>query len=105
MEPQLIPAGFEEMVPEPLPALVAVKVLFDSNLAVAVRSPLMIRLHVPVPEQLPDQPVKLEPAAAVAVRVTGTAANGAEQVEPQLIPAGLEVTVPAPEPALVTVSV
>jgi hypothetical protein len=59
-----------------------------------------------VPEQAPLQPVKVEPDAAVAVNVTVVPAlNVAEQVVPQLIPAGELVTEPEPEPVLVTVSV
>src|SRR6266542_4490124 len=62
-------------------------------------------MQVPAPVQSPDQPVKVEPTEAAAVNVTGTAAKGAEQVEPQSMPAGLEVTVPEPVPVLATVSV
>jgi hypothetical protein len=51
----------------------------------------------------PDQPVNDEPPAADAVSVTAVPAlNVAVQVEPQLMPAGLEVTVPVPEPLRVT---
>src|SRR2546427_8994720 len=51
------------------------------------------------------QPVKVEPAAGLAVRVTAVPlAKLAEQVATQLIPAGLLVTVPDPVPASVTVS-
>lgn len=58
------------------------------------------------PVQSPLQLVKLEPAAGVAVRVTDeAAANEPTHVPPQLTPAGLEVTVPEPAPALVTVIV
>jgi hypothetical protein len=61
-------------------------------------------VQVPVPEQPPPlQLVKLEPAAAVAVRVTDVP-KLAEQVVPQLMPLGLLVTVPLPVPAGVTVS-
>jgi hypothetical protein len=62
---------------------------------------------VPIPEQpLPLQPAKVSPVAALPVRVTELPfAKSAEQVAPQLIPAGLEVTVPVPFPAFVTVSV
>ena len=56
--------------------------------------------HVPLP---PDQPEKTEPAFAVAVSVTVVPLlYGSEQSAPQLIPAGLLVTVPDPVPSLVT---
>src|SRR5262245_29350240 len=98
-----MPAGLEETVP--VPTFVSVSAFGVSNLAVTVLSALGVTVHGPVPEQAPDQPAKLEPAAGVAVSVTGTAAKGAEQVEPQLIAFGLEVTVPEPLPVLVTVRV
>lgn len=104
MEPQLTPAGVDVTVPKPNPAFLTVSVLSLSNTAVAERSVLMVRLQVPVPEQSPNQPVKEEPAAGLAVSVTGAAAKGDEHVDPQLIPAGLVVTVPDPDPAFVTVS-
>jgi hypothetical protein len=51
-----------------------------------------------VPPHAPLQPLKLEPLAGLAVRVTFVfAAKLAEQVLPQLIPAGLLVTVPEPD--------
>src|SRR2546425_3596454 len=64
-------------------------------------------MQVPVPEQPPPlQPVKVELASGVAVRVTAVPlANGAEHVAPQAMPAGLLATVPAPAPALVSVRV
>src|SRR5207249_5639438 len=60
-----------------------------------------------VPEQPPPvQPVKVEPAAGVAVNVTAVPlVKLAEQVTPQLIPTGALVTVPLPVPALLTVRV
>jgi len=63
--------------------------------------------HVPVPVQPPPlQPVKVEPAAGVAVSVTAVPlANVAEQVVPQAIPAGALVTVPVPAPLGLTVNV
>jgi hypothetical protein len=50
--------------------------------------------------------VKAEPALGVAVSVTTVPlTKSAAHVAPQLIPAGLLVTVPAPVPARLTVSV
>ena len=69
---------------------------------------LMMTVQVPVPLQAPDQPMKVAPAPGVAVSVTTVPeSNAAEQVAPQLIPAGAESTeeVAAPAPVLVTVSV
>ena len=63
--------------------------------------------HVPVPVQPPPlQPVKVDPAAGVAVSVTAVPlANVAAQVAPHETPAGALVMVPDPAPALVNVSV
>ena len=59
---------------------------------------------VAVPEQPPDHPVKRLPTAAAAVSVTAVPeANGALHVDPQLIPAGVDVMVPEPVPARDTV--
>ena len=68
---------------------------------------LSATVQVPVPEQPPPlQPLKVEPAAGVAVKVTPVPlANAAEQVVPHEIPAGLLVTVPVPAPPGLTVSV
>jgi hypothetical protein len=60
---------------------------------------------VPVPEQPPLQPEKVEPAAGVAVSVTAVPeVKEVEQVAPQEIPAGELMTVPLPVPDLATVS-
>ena len=57
-------------------------------------------LQVPVPEQAPLQPLKIEPDAGVAARLTLVPeANVAEHVAPQLMPAGALVTDPLPVPA------
>jgi hypothetical protein len=73
------------------------------NVATTERAWLIVSVQVPVPEQSPDQPEKLEPLAGVAVSVTlVVSAKACEQVEPQSIPAGLDVTVPVQTPALPT---
>src|SRR5207249_4073633 len=79
----------------------------SSKRAVTVVLAVSVTLQVPVPKQPPPlQPVKIEPLAGVAVSVTKVPlSNEAEQVAPQLIPAGFEVTVPLPVPALLTARV
>src|SRR5262245_21677658 len=104
-EPQRRPAGVELTVPVPLPARFSVSALSLSKVAVTARSALGVTVQAAAPEQAPDQPVNDEPGAAVAVSVTGTAANGAEQVGPQSIPPVPDFTVPAPLPFLATVNV
>ncbi|MEK7702635.1 MAG: hypothetical protein AAB317_01555, partial [Nitrospirota bacterium] len=67
----------------------------------------IVTVQVPVPGQpVSDQRAKTDPAAGVAANVTDVLdTNAVEQSVPQLIPVGLEVTVPDPDPALVTVRV
>jgi len=66
-------------------------------------------VNVQVAEELvhpPLNPLELDPEAGAAVKVTLVPeAKEAEQTVPQLIPAGLEVTVPVPVPDFVTVAV
>src|SRR2546425_9172132 len=73
--------------------------------AVSVVAALRVTVQVPVPLHPPPlQPVKVEPAASAAVSVTAVPlVKLAEQVAPQVIPAGALVTVPLPVPAGVTV--
>src|SRR3989344_4466354 len=73
------------------------------NVAVTETASFKITAHVPVPEHPPpDQPANIEPGLAVAVRTTdGPELNEAEQVKPQLIPAGLLETTPLPVPLFV----
>src|SRR5574341_265114 len=68
---------------------------------------VMATVQVPVPlHPSPLQPEKVELLAGAAERVTLVpAVNAALQMEPQLIPAGLVVTVPSPRPPIPTVSV
>src|SRR5204863_8798328 len=74
--------------------------------AVTERFAVIVSMQAPMPEQSSDQPVNFESEAGASVRVTAVPLlNCAEQVAPQLIPAGELVTVPEPEPLLVTVRV
>ena len=62
-------------VPEPLPARDTVNVRVDgalaAKLAVTARFELILSVQLPVPPQTPpDQPLKLEPGAADAVKGT-----------------------------------
>jgi hypothetical protein len=77
------------------------------NVAVMFGAAVTVKVHVVlVPlQRLPalDQPPNALPAAGVAVNVTLVpGANCAVQVPAQLIPAGLDVTVPVPAPARTT---
>jgi hypothetical protein len=67
----------------------------------------MVTTQLSVPEQpAPDQPLNLEPAAALAVSVTTVPSSySALQVAPQLTPDGDELTDPEPEPLFAAVSV
>jgi hypothetical protein len=76
------------------------------NVAVTAAAAFIVTVHGPVPVQAPLQPVNADPAFGVAVSVTTVPlTKSALHVAPQLIPAGLLVTVPVPAPARVTVSV
>jgi hypothetical protein len=109
VEPQLIPLGLLVTVPLPVPALLTVRVGLPGGLKVAVTdwAVLMVTVQVPVPEQPPPlQPPKVEGAIGAAVSVTGVLYEKAnEQVEPQITPTGLLVTVPLPVPFLLTVRI
>ena len=108
--PQSIPLGDEVTVPEPDPLVETVSVCAAHpghgsalNVAATVASAFNVTIQVPVPEQAPDQPVKALPGSGVAVSVTSVPqVNGVEQVMPQSIPLGDDVTVPEPDPAVDT---
>jgi hypothetical protein len=75
------------------------------NVAVAVVLADRVSLHVDVPVHGPDHPKKVLPESGFAVNTTAVPLGKlAVQLPGQLIPAGLLVTVPAPLPALFTVS-
>jgi hypothetical protein len=107
--PQLIPPGAEvtEPLPEPAPSVTESVYVLSVKLAVTVVAAVIVTVHVPVPLHPPPlQPLKTEPVAGVAVSVTGVPwLTDCAQVAPQLIPVGDDVTVPAPVPLLLTVSV
>src|SRR5207248_975014 len=96
--PQVMPAGELVTVPLPVPAGVTVRVKVCSvKVAVTVVAAESVTTHVPVPEQPPLQPVKVEPAAGAAASVTAVPlVKLVEHVAPQVIPAGALVTVPLP---------
>jgi hypothetical protein len=76
------------------------------NLALTLFAASMVTTQLPVPEQAPVQPVKVDSADGVAVRVTKVASlKLAMHVAPQSIPAGLLVTLSKSVPDLLTVSV
>jgi hypothetical protein len=69
----LIPEGLLVTVPEPLPptATDSIKLGITVNVAVTLCAALIVTWQVLVPlHPPPDQPVKLDPAEAEAVRVT-----------------------------------
>jgi len=70
------------------------------NSALTARAALIVTVHVEVPEHSdPLQPANDEPVVGFAVSVTDDPFfKIAEQSEPQLMPAGDEVTVPEPVP-------
>jgi hypothetical protein len=103
-----MPAGLEVTVPLPKPVLTTVKVnCCRVNVAVTDFAVFIATVQV-APETLshPLHPPKREPALAPAVSVTTVPlAYASEQSVPQLMPEGLDVTVPLPFPDLPTVSV
>jgi len=102
--PQLIPDGLLVTLPVPVPARVTfrAKVGATPKVAVTACAWFIVTEHEPVPLQAPLHPVNVDPAAGLAVSTT-VPLNDAVHVAPQLIPAGLLVTVPVPVPAKVTV--
>src|SRR5438309_3904822 len=105
--PQVIPAGALVAVPLPVPAVLTVRWKVGTvNVAVTVVDALRVTVQVPVPVQPPPlQPLNRESVAEGAGEVTAVPlAYGAEQVAPQVIPAGVLVIVPRPVPVVVPVS-
>ena len=92
---QLIPEGLLVTVPVPFPARLTVRGKSNLKLAVTDSDALKVTEHVPVPEQAPLQPVKIEPVDAFAVKVTMVPSEKPNtHLLGQLMPAGLLVTDP-----------
>src|SRR5215204_3312318 len=95
-----MPGGELVTVPVPLPAGLTLSrnLGFSVNSAVTSLASVIVTLQLPVPEQpLPDQPEKVEPAPAVALRVTSRPAGYfSVQSSPQSMPR--PVTLPLPLP-------
>ena len=77
--------------------------LTTPNVAVIDCADDIVRVHVPVPEQAPPQPVKVDPALGVAVRVTDVpeAKTLLVQLVEQPKPEGEDETLPEPVPVCV----
>src|SRR3989441_10132265 len=101
-----MPEGVLVTDPAPAPAGVMVNRKVGAKVAVTVVAAETVATEVRVPVQPPPlQPMKAEPAAGFAVRVTTVPLTKlAEQLAPQAMPAGLLVTVPEAAPAVATVS-
>ena len=71
--PQLMPAGELETVPEPAPAVLTANAYWitaGAKVAVTDWFEFSVTLQLAVPEQAPLHPVKTDPAAGVAARLT-----------------------------------
>ncbi len=92
-------------MPLPVPVALTLRVyVLRVNAAVTLLAASIVTVQVfPVPAHAPLQPVKVELVVGTAVRVTRVPLlRLALHVVPQLMPAGLEVTVPVPAPLLDT---
>lgn len=86
------------MIDEPRPAALL-------NVAVTEAFAARVTLHAPVPLHAPDQPANDDPVPGAALNVTAVPlAKLALHVDPQSMPAGALVTVPAPVPLSAMVS-
>ena len=100
--PQLIPAA-RDGARRRCRARVTVSVLsVRPKVAVTLRAAVMSTTQAPVPVQAPLQPVNTLSTPGAALSWTSVpCANDALQVAPQLMPAGVLVTVPVPPPVAV----
>jgi hypothetical protein len=76
-----------------------------AKVALTLLDALKVNVQAAVPVQAPLQPLKVVPVAGVAINVTfEPTANGAQQLLVQLMPEGVEVTVPEPVTATLSVA-
>jgi len=105
---QLIPAGLEVTKPVPDTDTLRGEVGPAVNVAVTDRAWLIVTWQVPLPVQSPDQCAKLEPLAGLLAKsVTSVPLTSGVLVQVpvlfvQVIPPALAVTVPDPEPVVLT---
>jgi hypothetical protein len=103
--PQLMPVGSLVTLPVPEPLRPTVSTGEVLKFAITDVFCINVTLHTAVPLQAPDQPAKKEFAAGEAVSATWVPLEKlAVQAWPQLMPAGLLLTVPPPPPAAWTLS-
>src|SRR5688572_10697813 len=103
-----MPIGLEVTPPEPLPVLVTETPNVGLKLAVTVTLAVTLAsVHMPVPVQPPPvQPANTEPPCGPALNTSVLPAGTmVTQAPGQLMPAGLDVTVPLPAPPMTTVMV
>jgi len=101
----LIVPSLAVTVPAPATDFVTVKLYaVVAKVAVTAFAASIVTVQAPVPEHPPDQPEKVDPLLADAAKVTDVPElKLSVQVDPQLIPEGTLVTIPAPVPDFVTV--
>lgn len=103
-----MPEGADVTFPDPGPKITTVSGWVggggvNEKEAVTDLSEFMTTVQFPDPVQAPDQPEKV-PEEAVGVSVMeAPSAKSAWQALPQLIPAGIELTDPDPDPERATV--
>ena len=102
-----MPAGADDTVPAPEPALTTVSTGFNAKFALTLLAASTATTQVaPDAWQGPDQLARYESCCGFAVSVTTVPEpNGALQVVGQLMPAGLDESVPKPAPEIEVASV
>jgi len=75
-----------------------------TNVAVTDRDAIIVTEQAPIPTQDPDQPMNADVVEVANIETIVPWLKVAEHVGPQSIPAGFDVTVPVPAPALLAES-